>query len=103
MGSNAIRLSTQMLSAIDFYAEKMGQGGDRQAVIQFLVDQYLKSPVYIDHLSEIELRYPVSNLLTVTLSDASVDALKRLAEEHDTTLSAMVRIAICKGMKELGK
>ena len=47
MGSNAIRLSTQMLSAIDFYAEKMGQGGDRQAVIQFLVDQYLKSPVYI--------------------------------------------------------
>ena len=55
MGSNAIRLSTQMLSAIDFYAEKMGQGGDRQAVIQFLVDQYLKSPVYIDPLSEIEL------------------------------------------------
>ena len=103
MGSNAIRLSTQMLSAIDFYAEKMGQGGDRQAVIQFLVDQYLMSPVYIDPLSEIELRYPVSNLLTVTLSDASVDALKRLAEEHDTTLSAMVRIAICKGMKELGK
>lgn len=103
MGSNAIRLSTQMLSAIDFYAEKMGQGGDRQAVIQFLVDQYLKAPVYIDPLSEIELRYPVSNLLTVTLSDASVDALKRLAEEHDTTLSAMVRIAICKGMKELGK
>lgn len=103
MGSNAIRLSTQMLSAIDFYAEKMGQGGDRQAVIQFLVDQYLKSPAYIDPLSEIELRYPVSNLLTVTLSDASVDALKRLAEEHGTTLSAMVRIAICKGMKELGK
>lgn len=103
MGSNAIRLSTQMLSAIDFYAEKMGQGGDRQAVIQFLLDQYLKSPVYIDPLSEIELRYPVSNLLTVTLSDASVDALKRLAEEHGTTLSAMVRIAICKGMKELGK
>ena len=102
MGSNAVRLSTQMLSAIDSYSERIGQSSDRQAVIQFLIDQYLKNPVYIDPLSEIGLRYPVSNLLTITLSDSSAAAMKRLADEHETTLSAMVRIAICKELKELG-
>lgn len=102
MGNNVViipcRISSRMLRAIDAFSAK--SGGDRNDVIQAMVNRFIMSPVYLAPIDVLELREPVEHLLSVNLEPNAGNALKEMAAAQQVSVSALLRNALYCGLRE---
>lgn len=91
-----LRLTTKMLGDIDRYIADQGGNMTRQDVIVSLVGQALPhaEQLYVQPESILELRMPMSELLSVAMPNALAEAVRHFARGHDISVSASVRLAV---------
>lgn len=88
------RCSEILLEAVDSFIEQEGKGYDRAAAILSILESFFENPVYIDQLNAKELRAPLTKTVNLTLPEEIEGKLKKFATIHDTSTSAVIRLAI---------
>lgn len=83
--------------------KRIGQGfrtidnSTRAEVASYLVQKYLQHPVFYESRSILALRMPLMPPLAFQISEHSLDRLKEIAQQHNSSVAAIVRIAIYEG------
>lgn len=96
------RCSLRMQRAVDALAAAQGGTTTRQQILQSIIHSFLLAPQVYDPYQVKFLREPVTETLSVTLSDGMDTALQGLAEQYHLTLSALVRNALYRELSKEG-
>ena len=91
------RLSEQMLKGLDKVSAQI-DNSTRAEVASYLVQKYLQHPVFYESRSILALRMPLMPPLAFQISEHSLDRLKEIAQQHNSSVAAIVRIAIYEGL-----
>ena len=105
MGSNVTipcRLSVRMKRGLEQLVASKEGAAVPQDVYQNLANQYLRDPVWLDALEHIELREPVTEFVSVSLSAETAEAFRNIANTRGVTLSALMRVIILHELRQEG-
>lgn len=98
----SVRLPSSLLSKLDsrcLAEEHAGNQTGRQELIQFFVDRHIQlKPPFVKPNSILELRHPLTNIITIALNAETLELIRQEAAEHEVTQSSLIRLCIYEGL-----
>ena len=71
-------------------------------MLQNLVSHFILSPKFYDATERIELREPVTEIVTMTFDEKMVSVLQQMAKDHTISLSALLRMIVLVELTSIG-